>query len=115
MGDTAEMFEDIRQFQDLSVIVFGGTVISDATNVDGNTGSTWNYGASATNDFMGLETGSTPTDHTAFGSWGVADTAYSTYDASNGLTTANNKIELPGHGGRRVLWLIRTAQCLQCM
>ena len=49
---------------------------------------------------MGLETGSTPTDHTAFGSWGVADTAYSTYDASNGLTTANNKIELcPGTAG----------------
>ena len=49
---------------------------------------------------MGLETGSSPTDHTIFGSWGVADTAYSTYDASNGLTTANNKIELcPGTAG----------------
>ena len=80
--------------------MFGGTVISDATNVDGNTGSTWNYGASASNDYMGLETGSSPTDHTIFGSWGVADTAYSTYDASNGLTAANNKIELcPGTAG----------------
>ena len=49
---------------------------------------------------MGLKAGSSPTDHSIFGSWGVADTAYSTYDADNALTTADNKIELcPGTAG----------------
>ena len=87
-------FQDIRQFQELSVIVFGGTVISDATDVDGNTGSTWNYGSN-----FGGGTGS-PTDHSWPGTWGVVDTAYSTYDTSYGLTTQNANIALcPGTAG----------------
>ena len=71
-----------------------GTIISDATNVDGNTGSTWNYGASATNDFMGLKTGTTPTDHTWPGTWGIADTTYSTYNDDGTLDTMNGNISL---------------------
>jgi len=46
----------------------------------GNTGAAWNYGS----NFGGQ--GATPysTDHSIFGSWGVADTAYSTDgDGSN--------------------------------
>ena len=69
---TVSQFQDIRQFQDLSVIVFGGTVISDATNVDGNTGSTWNYGQN-----FGGGTNS-PTVHSGgvgmYGSWGTNET-----------------------------------------
>jgi hypothetical protein len=82
-------------FQDLSVIVFGGTIISDATDVDGNTGSTWNYGQ----NFGGHATTS-PTDHTWPGSWGIADTAYSTYSTANALTTMGGNITLcPGTAG----------------
>jgi len=75
--------------------VFGGTIISDAATVDGNSGSSWNYGSN-----FGGGTGS-PTDHNLGGSsWGVADTAYSTYDASFGLTAMNDKITLcPGLAG----------------
>ena len=59
--------------------------------MDGNTGSTWNYGQN-----FGGGTNS-PTDHTWPGTWGVADTAYSTYDSSWGLTTLNANISLcPG-------------------
>ena len=62
--------------------------------MDGNTGSTWNYGQN-----FGGGTNS-PTDHTWPGTWGVADTAYSTYDTSWGLTTANANISLcPGTAG----------------
>ena len=82
-------------FQDLSVIVFGGTIISDATDVDGNTGSTWNYGQ----NFGGHAT-TNPTDHSWPGSWGIVDTAYSKYDTSNALTTMNGNIALcPGTAG----------------
>jgi hypothetical protein len=81
-------FADVLHFTQMSTIVFGGTIISDATDVDGNTGSTWNYGQN-----FGGGTGS-PTDHTWPGSWGVADTAYSTYDSSNALTTMNGNITL---------------------
>ena len=62
------------------------TTISDAN--DGNTGSTWNYGQN-----FGGGTGS-PTDHTWPGTWGVADTAYSTYDTSHGLDTMGANIAL---------------------
>ena len=82
-------FQDIRQFQDLSVIVFGGSIISTATDVDGNTGATWNYGQ----NFGGHAT-KNPTDHTWPGTWGVVDTAYSTYGTDFALTTMGGNIAL---------------------
>ena len=82
-------FEDIRQFTNLNTIVFGGTIISNVNTVDCNSGSSWNYRSN-----FGGSTGS-PTDHNlGHSSWGVADTAYSTYNASFGLTAMNNKITL---------------------
>lgn len=87
-------------FQSLSVITFGGTIISDATDVDGNTGSTWNYGASATNDFSGMNAASdSPAKHGGeadgmYGSWGVLDTAYSTMNADKSMGTLNANIAL---------------------
>lgn len=86
--------------QSLSVITFGGTIISDATDVDGNTGSTWNYGASATNDFSGFNSSQdAKAKHGGeaegmFGTWGVADTAYSTYNDDKSLNTLNANIAL---------------------
>lgn len=88
-------FQDIRLFSDLSTITFGGTIISDATDVDGNTGSTWNYGSN-----FGGKAATNPTDHSWPGSWGVADTAYSTYDTDNALTGMNANISMcPGTAG----------------
>lgn len=87
-------------FQSLSVITFGGTIISDATDVDGNTGSTWNYGASSTNDFSGMNAASdSPAKHGGeadgmYGSWGVLDTAYSTMNADKSMGTLNANIAL---------------------
>merc|ERR1712127_222052 len=83
------MFQDILHFQSLSVITFGG-----------NTGSTWNYGASATNDFSGMNAASdSPAKHGGeadgmYGSWGVLDTAYSTMNADKSMGTLNANIAL---------------------
>jgi hypothetical protein len=87
-------------FQSLSVITFGGTIISDATDVDGNTGSTWNYGASNTNEFSGFNSSSdSPAKHGGeaegmYGSWGVLDTAYSTMNTDKSMGTLNANIAL---------------------
>ena len=95
-----------------STIEFGGTILSDAKNVDGNTGATWNYGAN-----FGGDVSTNPTEHGGFyddghgtwnlygvgmfGGWAVADTAYSTYDGqTNALTGMNSNIALcPGTAG----------------
>ena len=88
-----------------STIEFGATILSDAQDVDGNTGHSWNYGE----NFGGQNSRSpVTTEHGffqggqhkgdgfvgMFGEWGVVDTAYSTYDAANQLTTMHGEISL---------------------
>ena len=74
----AAQFQDVQQFNVLFTSAWPTTTITAATDAAGNTGSTWNYGASATNDMMGIVAGSTPTDHSWPGSYGVTDSAYGT-------------------------------------
>ena len=91
-----------------STIEFGATILSDAQDVDGNTGAIWNYGANfgggawtPHDDDPNVRIYTWPTEHDGgvgmFGVWGVADTAYSTYDAAHQLTTRDRHIGLcPG-------------------
>jgi hypothetical protein len=52
----------------------------------GNTGSSWNYGASATNEFSGFNANSdSPASHTWPGSFGVNDTAYASITLCPGV------------------------------
>ena len=92
------MFADLcrvmhRSFTGLSVITFGGSVISDASGNDGNSGGVWNYGS---NFGGGGGSPSTHTDSSAsggmFGSYGVVDTGYSTVDAAKSVLVLNSKI-----------------------
>ena len=98
------MFRDICRFMQhtftgLSVITFGGSVISDASGNDGNQGGTWNYGA---NFGGGSGSASMHGDSNAtggmFGSYGVVDSAYSTIDGAKTVTDLNSKISMCGGG-----------------
>jgi len=51
------------------------TTITSDPSADGNQGSVWNYGASASND-MGGNVAGYATDHSWPGSFGVTDSAY---------------------------------------
>ena len=69
------MFADIRLLTKLETFGFPATTITEDTDAGGNSGATWNYGASSTNDFgAGIAKGSA--DHSWPGSYGVTDSAY---------------------------------------
>ena len=100
--DRCGMFRDIcllmqHTFTGLSVITFGGSLISDASGNDGNQGGTWNYGA---NFGGGSGSPSIHGDSNAsggmFGSYGVVDSAYSTIDDTKAVTDLNSKISMCG-------------------
>jgi hypothetical protein len=96
-----------------STIEFGATILSDAKDVDGNTGHTWNYGANfGGGNTPGVSATMTVHGHVKdgghagdgfvgmFGEWGVVDTAYSTYNTAHELTTMNGNIGIcPGIAG----------------
>ena len=102
------MFRDIRRlmhhtFTGLSVITFGGSVISDAAGNDGNQGGVWNYGA---NFGGGAGSPSIHSDRMAsggmFGTYGVVDTAYSSVDDTQSVVNVNSKVPLcAGRAGVR--------------
>ena len=96
------MFRDIccfmrRSFISLSVITFGGSVISDASGNDGNQGGAWNY---RSNFGGGSGSASMHGDSSAsggmFGSYGVVDSAYSAIDSTKTVTDLNSKISMCG-------------------
>merc|ERR1712110_223856 len=83
MGSSA-MFSDIQHLQGLFSSAWPATTITDDVTADGNTGSTWNYGASSTNAFGS----GTPNDtHSggvgAYGVFGVTDTGYTNTDTGH--------------------------------
>ena len=94
------MFADLCRFMHpsftgLSVVTFGGSVISDDSGNDGNEGAVWNYGSN-----FGGGSGS-PSIHSdskasggMFGSYGVVDSAYSTIDGTKSVVDLNSKISL---------------------
>jgi hypothetical protein len=76
------MFADIVLLTKLESFAFPLTTITKADNAGGNTGATWNYGASDTNDFgAGIEDGKA--DHTWAGVYGVTDSAYDSNAGGN--------------------------------
>jgi len=93
------MFADIAHFQTLFTSDWPATVISDAASVDGNTGSTWNYGSNFGGPTKATWTSGKDTVHSGmaegmFGSFGVVDSAYS------GTSTVGSIIGLcPGTAG----------------
>ena len=88
-----------HSFTKLSVITFGGSVISDASGNDGNQGRVWNYAA---NFGGGHGSPSMHGDSDAsggmFGSYGVVDTGYSTIDGMKTVLDLNSKITMCGGG-----------------
>ena len=98
------MFRDIyrlmhHSFTMLSVITFGGSVISDASRNDGNQGSVWNYGANfgGGNGSPSIH-GDSEASGDMFGPYGVVDTAYSTIDSKKTVVDLNSKITMCGGG-----------------
>ena len=64
------MFADIVLLTKLESFAFPLTTITEKETAGGNSGATWNYGASDTNDFG---RSASPTDHAWPGSFGVTD------------------------------------------
>ncbi|KAJ1495594.1 hypothetical protein T484DRAFT_1875772 [Baffinella frigidus] len=83
------MFQDVIHLQNLFSSGWPATTITDAAAADGNQGGAWNYGASAAGDMGGIQSGNAVyASHSAFGSFGVTDTAYSG-EASYGAGAAS--------------------------
>jgi hypothetical protein len=75
-------FHDLVHFQTLFTSDWPATQISDATGVDGNTASTWNYGADFGGPTKSTWTSGAISKHNGeaegmFGSFGIVDSAYS--------------------------------------
>jgi len=76
------MFADIVLLTKLESFAFPLTTITEAETAGGNTGASWNYGASDTNDFgAGIAKGKA--DHTWAGVYGVTDSAYDSNAGGN--------------------------------
>jgi len=76
------MFADIVLLTKLESFAFPLTTITEAETAGGNTGASWNYGASDTNDFgAGIADGKA--DHTWAGVYGVTDSAYDSNAGGN--------------------------------
>ena len=76
------MFADIVLLTKLETFAFPLTTITEAETAGGNTGASWNYGASDTNDFgAGIADGKA--DHTWAGVYGVTDSAYDSNAGGN--------------------------------
>jgi hypothetical protein len=92
-------FSDIQHFQALFTSDWPATQISDAASVDGNTASTWNYGADFGGPTKASWTSGAISKHSGsaegmFGSFGIVDSAYS------GTSTVGSIITLcPGTAG----------------
>ena len=83
------MFADIVLLTKLESFAFPLTTITEDDKAGGNTGATWNYGASDTNDFgAGIADGK-KADHTWAGVYGVTDSAYDNIKLCSGTAGAS--------------------------
>ena len=78
------MFADIVLLTKLEHFAFPLTTITEKETAGGNSGATWNYGASDTNDFgAGIVDGEPKANHTWAGVYGVTDSAYDSNAGGN--------------------------------